>query len=86
VVGLPVHAIYLHGEPHLLVSVDDITISKQAEVNLELYAARLEQSNRDLQEFAYIASQICRNLAKVLAFGDRLTKNMGTCSMIRCRY
>lgn len=64
---------YSNGEPHLLLSVDDITISKQAEVNLQVYAAKLEQSNRDLQEFAYIASHDLQEpLRKVLAFGDRL--------------
>ncbi len=64
---------YSHGEPHLLLSMDDITISKEAEVNLQVYAARLEQSNRDLQEFAYIASHDLQEpLRKVLAFGDRL--------------
>ena len=67
-----------HGEPHLLVSVDDITISKQAEVNLKVYAAKLEQSNRDLQEFAYIASHDLQEpLRKVLAFGDRLASKYG---------
>jgi len=64
-----------NGDPYLLVSVDDISISKQAEVNLRFYAARLEQSNRDLQEFAYIASHDLQEpLRKVLAFGDRLDK------------
>jgi PAS domain S-box-containing protein len=69
---------YSNGEPHLLLSVDDITISKQAEVSLQVYAAKLEQSNRDLQEFAYIASHDLQEpLRKVLAFGDRLTKKYG---------
>ncbi|OGN94377.1 MAG: hypothetical protein A2Z71_09420 [Chloroflexi bacterium RBG_13_50_21] len=67
-----------HSEPHLLLSVDDITISKRAEVDLKIYAARLEQSNRDLQEFAYIASHDLQEpLRKVLAFGDRLASKYG---------
>ena len=62
-------------EPYLLLSVDDISISKQAELNLKVYAAKLEQSNRDLQEFAYIASHDLQEpLRKVLAFGDRLAR------------
>jgi PAS domain S-box-containing protein len=62
-----------NGEPHLLLSVDDISTSKLAEINLQVYAAKLEQSNRDLQEFAYIASHDLQEpLRKVLAFGDRL--------------
>ncbi len=69
---------YSNGEPQLILSVDDITISKQAEVNLQVYAAKLEQSNRDLQEFAYIASHDLQEpLRKVLAFGDRLANKYG---------
>jgi PAS domain S-box-containing protein len=66
------------GEPHLLLSVDDISVSKQAEIDLQGYAAKLEQSNRDLQEFAYIASHDLQEpLRKVLAFGDRLVNKYG---------
>jgi PAS domain S-box-containing protein len=69
---------FSNGEPHLLLSIDDISISKQAEMNLQVYAAKLEQSNRDLQEFAYIASHDLQEpLRKVLAFGDRLTRKYG---------
>jgi PAS domain S-box-containing protein len=69
---------YSNGVPNLLLSVDDISISKQAELNLKVYAAKLEQSNRDLQEFAYIASHDLQEpLRKVLAFGDRLASKYG---------
>jgi len=65
-------------EPHLLLSIDDISIAKQAEVDLQVYADKLEQSNRDLQEFAYIASHDLQEpLRKVLAFGDRLANKYG---------
>ncbi|MHB2150690.1 PAS domain-containing sensor histidine kinase [Calditrichota bacterium LG25] len=51
----------------------DITEQVEREELLENYAARLEQSNRDLQEFAYIASHDLQEPArKILAFGDRL--------------
>jgi PAS domain S-box-containing protein len=67
-----------NGEPHLLLSVDDISTSKQAEIDLQRYASKLEQSNRDLQEFAYIASHDLQEpLRKVLAFGDRLINKYG---------
>jgi PAS domain S-box-containing protein len=69
---------YSNGEPHLLLSVDDITASKQSEIDLQIYSSRLEQSNRDLQEFAYIASHDLQEpLRKVLAFGDRLAIKYG---------
>jgi signal transduction histidine kinase len=41
--------------------------------NLQAYTARLEQSNRDLEEFVYIATHDLQEpLRKILAFGDRL--------------
>ncbi len=44
--------LFTNGMPHILLTADDISISKQAEAALEAYAAKLEQSNRDLQDFA----------------------------------
>jgi PAS domain S-box-containing protein len=44
--------LFTNGMPHLLLTVDDISVSKQAELDLQTYAAKLEQSNRDLQAFA----------------------------------
>ncbi|MBL7160992.1 MAG: HAMP domain-containing protein [Anaerolineales bacterium] len=45
----------------------------RAEIALRAYTAKLEQSNRDLEEFTYIASHDLQEpLRKILAFGDRL--------------
>ena len=53
----------------------DITERKAAEKQLRNYTYKLEQSNRELQEFAYIASHDLQEpLRKVQAFGDRLEK------------
>ncbi|MCX8158009.1 MAG: PAS domain-containing protein [Verrucomicrobiae bacterium] len=56
----------------------DITSRKQAEARLQEYTRRLAQNNRELQEFAYVASHDLQEpLRKVRAFGDRLQAKCG---------
>ncbi|MFZ2098028.1 MAG: PAS domain S-box protein [Anaerolineales bacterium] len=67
-----------NGEPHLLRIVEDISNAKQDEIALQAYAIKLEQSNRDLQEFAYVASHDLQEpLRKVLAFSDLIINEYG---------
>jgi PAS domain S-box-containing protein len=66
------------GRLHVLAVVRDITSRKQAEDRLRAYAAQLEQRNRELEEFAYVASHDLQEpLRKIQAFGDRLKTRCG---------
>ena len=67
------------GQPVGAMSLNtDITERKQAEEQLRAFAADLERSNRELQEFAYVASHDLQEpLRKVEAFGDRLKTKYG---------
>ena len=56
----------------------EIQERKRAELALKKFATKLEQSNRSLQDFAYVASHDLQEpLRKVQAFGDRLKVKCG---------
>lgn len=51
----------------------DITPLKEAEMRVAAYSRELERSNRELQDFAHVASHDLQEpLRKIQAFGDRL--------------
>ncbi len=55
----------------------DITERKKAEEEREMYTRKLEISNRELQDFAFVASHDLQEpLRKIRAFGDLLQKNL----------
>ncbi len=67
------------GRPLYLLGIsEDITDRKKAELELERRALLLEQSNRDLEQFAYIASHDLQEpIRKVRQFGDLLAESLG---------
>jgi PAS domain S-box-containing protein len=63
---------------YAIVVVEDITQKKQSEEALASYATKLEQSNRDLEQFATIASHdLQAPLRKVILFSESLKEKEG---------
>lgn len=59
----------------ILLAIEDITERTLAEEKLRAYSRRLEHSNRELQEFAQVASHDLQEpLRKIQAFGDLLKR------------
>lgn len=69
----------IEGQPPVLLSIfRDITERKLAEEKLQDFTNRLERSNRELQDFAYVASHDLQEpLRKVAVFSDRLKIKYG---------
>ena len=66
------------GRPVLTFFVRDISRRKKAEQEQARYAAELERSNRELEQFAYVASHDLQEpLRKIRTFGDRLQMKCG---------
>jgi two-component system sensor kinase FixL len=72
---LGVTEIVLQGETIFVGVVHDISELKLSQEKLRRYAADLERSNRELQDFAYVSSHDLQEpLRKIQAFGDRILK------------
>lgn len=70
--------IKFQGRPAWISIVRDVTERKRAEEELRLFATKLEHSNRELQDFASVASHDLQEpLRKIQAFGDRLKIKCG---------
>ena len=66
------------GRPYLLSIFRDISERKNAEEKLREFTNKLERSNRELQDFAYVASHDLQEpLRKVSVFSDRLKTKFG---------
>ena len=57
----------------------DVTERKEAEANVNRYAAELERRNRDLADFSFIASHDLQEpLRKIITYADRISTRVGS--------
>ena len=64
--------------PLILLAIEDVTERRRAEEKAKIFAAKLERSNRELQDFASVASHDLQEpLRKIQTFGDRLKARGG---------
>ncbi|HVF87129.1 MAG TPA: PAS domain S-box protein [Pyrinomonadaceae bacterium] len=71
-------ALFFDGRRAELVTANDVTERRIAEEKLKDFSVKLQQSNRELQDFASVASHDLQEpLRKVQAFGDRLKTKCG---------
>jgi signal transduction histidine kinase len=61
-----------------IATYQDITELERSQAQMQEYTKKLERSNQELQEFAYVASHDLQEpLRKIEAFGDRLMRRYG---------
>lgn len=71
--SLSISATLEKGSPFFIAFISDITERKHAQLELEQKTLALEQSNSELEKFAYVASHDLQEpLRKIHTFGDRL--------------
>lgn len=63
----------------ILLAIEDFTDRKAAELTLQVFTAKLQRSNQELQDFASVASHDLQEpLRKIQAFGDLLVREYGS--------
>jgi PAS domain S-box-containing protein len=75
---LSVHIVYNEGQPQYKIGIlKDVTQKKEDERRLKKYARQLEESNQNLQEFAYAASHDLREpLRTVVSYAQLLGRSL----------